>query len=76
MRAAQNAATKEHWGEPRPLPDSIRHGRCPKCGKRMAIERVPFSKHWEVFCLTCSRFSLPDSYDHFPSDFTTWIYHF
>jgi hypothetical protein len=64
MRANQNALTKVTYRDPEPLPECIRHALCPKCGKKVAIERVPWTTHWDVFCITCSRVPLPEGYIH------------
>jgi hypothetical protein len=59
MRAIREKKLKD----PEQPQECLRYSICPKCGKRLAIERVPWTKNWDMFCITCSRFPLPNGYD-------------
>jgi hypothetical protein len=45
-----------------PVAECLKWGICPKCGKRLCIERIPFTDKWDCYCITCSRFPLPDGF--------------
>lgn len=59
---------KEKYRTRKRLPSCVRYSLCPKCGKKMAIERVPFTKYYDLFCISCGRIPLPNTFKYRGND--------
>lgn len=63
LRYGRRSSGDRDFKDPRELPECIRYSICPKCGRKLFIERVPWTQNWDVVCISCSRLPLPEGFN-------------